>query len=563
MQIRGYFQRLILISNLIFMMKTHLLFLGLFLFVCLCCTKDTQTKEEINIALAELDKTISNRSKFIEQKEAKIISQKSLLNSRINDDNRLEVMSMLYNEYKNFNSDSAAYYAFEIYNLAKRTNNIKSTTLALMHIVEMMTITGAYKDAFDYLDILNEREIPTELTPYYLMINTNLNRTLLETSLYSQLKEKYKAKYDEFAQLTLEANKPESSREYVINHVIMLIANGENEKALELLTNFDRTNFDDHWHAMWAHKLSEVYDNLENNDRQKYWLIRSAIADIRAAIKEYASLGDLAQLLYEEGDTELAYRYIQMAYEDASSLQAKSRLGEVSMIAPRIANAHNQLVKRNSQIMVFIIVSASLFLIIVSTLFLQLIKKKKQVSLINYELNESNNHLSTIQQKLERKNDKLKQSNHIKDIYLNRYLEMSSNYLHRLEKYRLSLQKIAQTGNNTLLYKKIKSSEIIDEEQKHFNSQFDETFLDMHTDFVQEVNNLLKEKYKIEPKSGELLNTELRIFALIRLGITDSQTIADFLFCNISTVYTYRSKFRKRSYEPDNFEANLKTIDPT
>lgn len=544
------------------MMKTHLLFLGLFSFMCLCCTS-TQTKEEINVALAELDKTISKRSKFIEQKEAKIVSQKSLLTSRINDDNRLEVMSLLYNEYKNFNSDSAAYYAFEIYNLAKRTNNIKSTTLALMHIVEMMTITGAYKDAFDYLDILNEREIPTELTPYYLMINTNLNRTLLETSLYSQLKEKYKAKYDEFAQLTLEANKPESSREYVINHVIMLIANDENEKALELLINFDRTNFDDHWHAMWAHKLSEVYDNLENNDRQKYWLIRSAIADIRAAIKEYASLGDLAQLLYEEGNTELAYKYIQMAYEDASSLRAKSRLGQVSMIAPQIANAHNQLVKRNSQIMFFIIVSASLFLVIVSSLFLLLIKKKKQVSLINYELSESNNHLSTIQQKLERKNDKLKQSNHIKDIYLNRYLEMSSNYLHRLEKYRLSLQKIAQTGNNTLLYKKIKSSQIIDEEQKYFNSQFDETFLDIHTDFIQEVNNLLKEKYKIEPKSGELLNTELRIFALIRLGITDSQAIADFLFCNISTVYTYRSKFRKRSYDPDNFEANLKTIDPT
>ena len=78
-------------------------------------------------------------------------------------------------------------------------------------------------------------------------------------------------------------------------------------------------------------------------------------------------------------------------------------------------------------------------------------------------------------------------------------------------------------------------------------AKFDSIFLNIYPDFIEEFNNLLVPEERIYPKQDELLTTELRIYALIRLGITDSNKIASFLRYSLRTVYNYRTKVRNKS----------------
>ncbi len=78
--------------------------------------------------------------------------------------------------------------------------------------------------------------------------------------------------------------------------------------------------------------------------------------------------------------------------------------------------------------------------------------------------------------------------------------------------------------------------------------QFDKMFLRICPDFVEQFNALLLPGYRIVPREGELLTTELRIFALMRLGITTNDKIAQVLDYSVNTVYTYKTMMRSRSH---------------
>lgn len=104
------------------------------------------------------------------------------------------------------------------------------------------------------------------------------------------------------------------------------------------------------------------------------------------------------------------------------------------------------------------------------------------------------------------------------------------------------------------------STQYLLKESKDFYSQFDEAFLQIYPSFVKELNGLLKEDQQYTFKEGELLNAELRIYALIRLGIKDSSQIAEFMGYNPVTVYTYRTKVKSRAKDKSNFDQEVLKI---
>ena len=171
---------------------------------------------------------------------------------------------------------------------------------------------------------------------------------------------------------------------------------------------------------------------------------------------------------------------------------------------------------------------------------------------LNEELHHSNSQLKEM-------NHTLSETNYIKEEYIGRYMDQCSTYLDKMDLYRRSLNKIAAAGKVEELYKAIKSSQFLEEELKEFYANFDMTFLQLFPNFVEEFNALLVEP--MQPKAGELLNTELRIFALIRLGITDSTKIAQFLRYSVTTIYNYRTRVRNKALgERDEFEAKVMKI---
>lgn len=272
---------------------------------------------------------------------------------------------------------------------------------------------------------------------------------------------------------------------------------------------------------------------------------------MKTAVREYAALQRLARLLYEQGDLERAYRYLNCSMEDAVACNARLRFLEVTEFYPIIDRAY--VAKENRErlmmhrMLLLVSVLAVMLIVLLSWLWIWM----RKLSAMRKELYTANRELQVV-------NDQLEQTGKIKEVYIVRYLERCVSYLEKLEHYRRLLEKLAMASKIDELFKMIRSEQFLRDERKKFYGEFDKSFLDLFPNFVEDFNLLLVEDGRIYPKPHELLNTELRIFALIRLGVTDTTQIAHFLGYSLATVYSYRSKMRNRAKgDKDHFEQDV------
>ena len=240
--------------------------------------------------------------------------------------------------------------------------------------------------------------------------------------------------------------------------------------------------------------------------------------------------------------------------EDAVSCNARLRFIEVTQFFPIIDKAYKLKEKRERQISRTLLISISLLsLFLIATIF-YLYRWMKKLSAMRGDLSQTNKQLQTV-------NKELEQTGKIKEVYIARYLDRCVAYLDQLDTYRRSLAKLAMASRIDDLFKAIKSEQFIRDERKEFYNEFDKSFLELFPHFISSFNNLLVEEGRIYPKSGELLTTELRIFALIRLGVTDSNRIAHFLGYSLATIYNYRSKIRNKAIgSKEQFEQNVMNL---
>jgi hypothetical protein len=186
---------------------------------------------------------------------------------------------------------------------------------------------------------------------------------------------------------------------------------------------------------------------------------------------------------------------------------------------------------------------------------------RKNLSHANEKLNTLNYELSKINIEMKEANITLSESNLIKEEYIGRYMDQCSEYIDKLDNYRRMLNKSANSGKTEDLIKALKSKEFIEEELKDFYNNFDITFLQLFPGFVEDFKKLLVDDEYVQLKTGQLLNTELRIYALVRLGISDSVKISHFLRCSLSTIYNYRTKIRNKAVgNRDEFENKVMRI---
>ena len=327
----------------------------------------------------------------------------------------------------------------------------------------------------------------------------------------------------------------------------------EYDKAICLLTDYLAQQKEyEHDVAICAYTLSESY--RLKGDKEKEFLIVSAIADMTTAVREYISLRKLAILLYQEGDIERAYSYVKICMEDAAACNARLRKLEILEIFPIINDAYQQKTEKQQEQMKWTLASISMLSFFLLLAIFYVYKQMKRLAVARKEVIDTNKRLKELNEELHLSMHKLKEANHsiaensyLKEEYIGRYMDQCSVYLEKMDNYRRSLGKIAATGNVEELYKNIKSSKFIEGELKEFYANFDNTFLQMFPTFVEDFNALLTNDEQISLKTGERMNTELRIFALIRLGISDSVKIAQFLRYSVTTIYNYRTKVRNKA----------------
>lgn len=525
--------------------------------------KDNKSTDAL---LREIDGIIKNRQTYGAEKEARIADLKKLLVEATSDEQRYGFCGRLFDEYRAYNLDSSFVYAQRKEELAHRMDKLDYLNDAAMNMAEVMGTTGMYKEALELLGQIDKKTLPDYLYGYYYHLYRTIYGLMGDYAVTEKVKKEYYRMTDLYRDSLLQVNVSDS-----LGHVLVMadkcIVHAQYDEAIRMLMEYyNKPSLDDHSKAMLTYTLSEGYRLKGDKQGQKHYLALSAIADLKSAVKEYVSLRKLASLVYDEGDIDRAYNYLKCSLEDATLCNARLRTLEISQVFPIIDQAYQLKTKRQQQEMKVSLICISLLSVFLLVAIFFVYKQMKKVAAARREVVDTNTLLQELNEELHDSNSQLKEMNHtlseanyIKEEYIGRYMDQCSTYLDKMDLYRRSLNKIAAAGRVEELYKAIKSSQFLDEELKEFYANFDMTFLQLFPNFVEEFNALLTEP--MQPKPGELLNTELRIFALIRLGITDSTKIAQFLRYSVTTIYNYRTRVRNKALgERDEFETKVMQI---
>ena len=513
---------------------------------------------QLDSLLRELDKVVNSRSIYAHRKETTIGNLKAQLSQTAIDEQRFNIYGKLFDAYRNYQTDSAYHIAKERIKLADQINLPKEKALSYMNLAEVMRTTGMYKESLDILESLRVKGLEKENRPYYYHLYHSLYILMADYSIseedrimYNDLVYSYKDTILHVEQIdTINTLLVESSKE---------IMRGEYSKALAIVNKAHMDLADSS--AMVTYTLSEIYRNKGNAYEQKKNLALSAIADLKLGVKEYISLRELAILLYNDGDIDRAYSYMKCAMEDAIFCNARLRMLEVSKMLPLINETYDfRMQQERNRLFWLLFITIGLAIVLVITIT-YIYKQVKTLSSIRKYQKKMNTNLKIMNTKLNDVNSQLSDANLVKERYIGYVFNICSSYIDKLENFRLTVHKKVRAGQIEDLRKITSSSSLVDDELKEFYKNFDSIFLNLYPTFVQEFNALLAPDEQISTKDGELLTPELRIFALVRLGINDSVKIAEFLHYSPQTIYNYRLKVRNKTIVPkEDFAKRLSEI---
>ncbi len=534
------------------------------IFILLFVCHYLNAKNTIFPTLEDLDKVVANQQIYTNARLRMLDSLKSDLRKADDLHKKYAIEKELFAGYQSFVVDSALLYAQKKLSLAQRLNDAEELSYSYLDVASMLIKGGNYKEANEVLQRLNVRNASSNLRNYYYTVNQDLYTTLQTVSLTANERKLYNEKSSLYKDSILSLKLDPSV--WVVTDRMM--DKHRYKDALQiLLKEYPTLNVDDRRMAYVAYSISDIYRLMGNREKEKQYLIVSAIADIKSAVKEYISLRRLATLLYEDGDIERSYLYMKRALEDAIYCNARLRVIEVSDIMPIINKAYEDKTQREKHVTLLALVSISVLSLMLIGLVFLLRRQMKKLSITqralrdkNAELYKLNDVLSKTNDALSESNDSLSEASRIKDMYIAQFMTECSTYIDKMELYRKQLRKVATTGSKTELLDILKSPTFIEKEVDAFFATFDATFLSLFPNFVHDFNQLLLPESQVVNKKDKRLNTELRICALIRLGISDNERLAAFLRCSKATIYSYRSRTRLKSLQPDLFEEQLMNL---
>ncbi|GAB6013190.1 DUF6377 domain-containing protein [Viscerimonas tarda] len=518
------------------------------------------THKRSDSLLLVLDKTLQAKPLYAEKKEHRIDSLKTLLNVENDLEQRYHIYQKLYKEYRHYNMNSALSVAEKKCIIAEELQNRQLIFIAEMNTAEILGIMGMYKESLDIADKIDLQELDPKQWSYYFHLYHSLYSLMSANSMSQKEKNHYDqliSQYKDSILQTLDVN----TLGYNLVKNGKLIEQGRYDEALHLMNQcYKEYGNDESLLGTLAYGLSDIYAKKGDVEQEKQYLAISAIADLKKAVKGYIALRKLAVLLYKEGDINRAYNYIKCSMEDAAFCGARFRIMEISETLPIINAAYDKKVGQEKEKMFksLILISALSLVLVISIFFI--CRQLKKLSLAKKSIKNMYEDLKQMNNNLDELNKKLSESNHVKEEYIGSVFNLCSTYINKIESYRISINR-KLVSNQIAEARKATSSTLIADELKEFFCNFDAIFLNIYPNFIDEFNSLLIEGEQIIPKTGDILTPELRVFALIRLGITDGGKIANFLHYSPQTVYNYKLKIRNKiSLSKDEFSAAIQQI---
>lgn len=552
---------------------------GLFiLIVCLlfpayvCADTSKHALEENRKLLHSLDSLLEQQDLFVRVKEERI-KQLKMQYSRVKDVKELYAMNrMVYLEYRVYDADSALHYINKNIQLAQQTNNRTWEVVSLLEQSFVLTSSGLLTEALKAVSDIQPEELPQNLrSEYFGRLCTLYSRLRDYSSENSQLSEHYNNLQKAFRDSVYLTATPDELR-YWNCRAWLYLGTPEIEPVKQAFEENKQTlSNDSRKYSIATYNLSAIYRSENNESKYLENLILSAMADIRSVNGDIGSLQEIAEYLFKYGEIDRAYNYILYCSQKAMLFHNRVRIVKMSHLQNQIYKAYQEQSRtQQKRLQASLIAVSFLFLVLIGA-FLFIRKQMRRLKEANLKLDNTNQKLSvnmdalsTAHQRLEEVNmqlkdlntqlqevnDQLRESNYVKEEYIGYVFNICSTYISKLEEFRKNINRKLKVGQIEDVKAITDSSATASNELKEFYQNFDTIFLHLYPDFVGDFNALLLPEERIELKEGELLNTELRIHALIRLGITDSVKIADFLHCSAQTVYNNRLRTRNKSIIP-------------
>lgn len=536
-----------------------------------CSVLRAETTDSVRKILYRLDEKIDQRESYRAICEERIDHLKQILRrTAATPQQQYDIHTMLIEAYEAYQFDSTLYYLERNLEVARKLDSRYCTDETLLRLAHLFSTSGYYLEASE---ILSQKIDTTTLDPkllgrYYVTSRRFYNETR-EYSGNTATAKLAREKQSYYTRQVLACYPPDSDTHlrYLGD---WLIECGEIDRADSVLGILLRKEAPtSRNYAIYAYTKSMIEGIRGHADEQIGWLARSAAADLQSATRDNASLCLLSEILFLSLDeTDSAFRYIQVSMDDAIFYHARLRPWQVAKILPIIEKAYQT--RQEQQIRIVRGMVIALFALFVVTIFIAVveIRQKRRTERMRQELQQTNEQLNDYVKKLSEinatqavLNNEIREANTVKEEYIGLFLGICSDYIDKMKEYQRSIRKKLETRSATEVRKELGSSTLVDSYVEEFYNTFDNAFLRLYPDFVDEFNSLLHEEARIEPKKGKLLNTELRIFALIRLGINDSSKIAGLLRYSVNTIYNYRAKVKNNAkVSREDFEEKIKKI---
>jgi len=525
---------------------------ALFLIFCFAyIPSHVYSKSEIDSLLKVLDKTISDRPVYAAEKETRI-NELKLQRKNISSEEEYRINEKIISEYESFICDSAIVYINKNIDIAEKLDNKELIYQSKLQYSFVLSLCGLFTQAHEAIRPINIDELPMHLKFIYCWTYIRYYENLIKYTDDPRYGSKYLEK-KMFYRDTIMSFLDKGTEMYIKEKAFKLQDEGKHEEALEILSDiFKKQEQYTHSFAMSAMSLAVVYKSLKDKPQEEKYLALAAITDTRLAVKENEALLALAIYLYDKGDVNRAYIYIRAALDDANFYNSRFRNTVIARVQPIIEDTYLSKIEQQRKNLRVYAILTSLFVIVLAITLYFIYRQIKIVSRARKKLKVVNNQLASVNQKLD-------EANLIKEKYIGYFMNQCAVYIDKLDDYRKNINRKIKAGQIDDLYKLTSSTRGLEKDVNELYETFDKAFFKIYPDFVEEFNALLRENERYKLEKGQL-NTELRIFALIRLGISDVNQIAVFLRYSIQTIYNYKSKVRSKALESENFEEEVKKI---
>ncbi len=545
----------------------------LFLLLMLMMPLLTQGKTDEKKLLERIDYMIDNDQYYqdIKEKELKQLKQQAI--EATDSKTRLLFLDSIYRAYSAYRYDSAYAYMKRGLELAEKCKDSYYITLNKINHASILSVRGFYCKAEDLLQTLNPETMPNKLKLYYYFTYAWIYNYWESYAKNSDFAEEFRTQKRHYMDLLLqnfkEDRKNTANYNYLLGERIYIDEPTSRKTLTHFLKAMKMSPAKSRIHAMSAYGAARYYKLTGKFDLYEKYLVEAAVSDGLCQLKETLALQKLAYFLFkkDEDNSKLAAKYIQHSMEDAQFFNNQLRMMEISHILPVIAAANQQAAERSRAriLMGFITVSAALIIIIILAFVNnrqknKLKKNKQEIEEQNKKQIEMNDQLSEMNNQLTELNQQLIETNIKRETYLRLFMDISAAYISKLADYRKLVSRKIKANQAADLLKSLNTHKMEEEETQMFYNRFDKAFMELYPGFVTELNKLLLPESQLEVPTTHTLTTEIRIYALMRLGITDSQEIATLLHYSTQTIYNYKSGMRAKAINRDTFESDVNRL---